>query len=92
MRIDMDLVIIASTAIILTAMGMIFSLVRRRVERQQLRAPGLEEIAARLERLEAGVDATAVEVERISEMQRFTTRLLSERAERDAVGIPRAGS
>jgi hypothetical protein len=92
MRIDMDLVIIASTAIILTAMGMIYSLVRRRVERQQLRAPGLEEIAARLERLEAGVDATAVEVERISEMQRFTTRLLSERAERDAVGIPRAGS
>jgi len=92
MRIDMDLVIIASTAIILTAMGMIYSLVRRRVERQQLRAPGLEEIAARLERLEAGVDATAVEVERIAEMQRFTTRLLSERAERDAVGIPRAGS
>jgi LDH2 family malate/lactate/ureidoglycolate dehydrogenase len=92
MHIDMDLVIIASTAIILTAMGMIYSLVRKRVERQQLRAPGLEEIAARLERLEAGVDATAVEVERISEMQRFTTRLLSERAERDAVGIPRAGS
>lgn len=92
MHIDMDLVIIASTAIILTAMGMVYSLVRKRVERQQLRAPGLEEIAARLERLEAGVDATAVEVERISEMQRFTTRLLSERAERDAVGIPRAGS
>jgi len=92
MHIDMDLVIIAGTAIILTGMGMVFSLLRKRVERQALRVPGLEEISARLERLEAGVDATAVEVERISEMQRFTTRLLSERAERDAVGIPRPGN
>mgnify|MGYP005839404371 CR=1 FL=1 len=91
MHIDMDLVIIATTAIILTGMGMAYSLVRRRFERQQLHGPGLEEIAARLERLEAGVEATAVEVERISEMQRFTTRLLSERGEREAAGLPRAG-
>ena len=35
---------------------------------------------ARLARLEHAVDAIAVEVERISEGQRFTTRLLSERA------------
>jgi len=34
----------------------------------------------RLARLEHAVDAIAVEVERISEGQRFTTRLLSERA------------
>jgi hypothetical protein len=32
----------------------------------------------RLERLEQGVDAIAIEVERISEGQRFVTRLLSE--------------
>jgi hypothetical protein len=32
----------------------------------------------RLERLEAGVEAIAIEVERISEGQRFVTRLLSE--------------
>jgi hypothetical protein len=31
-------------------------------------------------RIEQAVDAIAVEVERISEGQRFTTRLLSERA------------
>jgi hypothetical protein len=33
---------------------------------------------ARLERIEQAVDAIALEVERISEGQRFTTRLLSE--------------
>jgi hypothetical protein len=32
----------------------------------------------RLERIEQAVDAIAVEVERISEGQRFTTKLLSE--------------
>ena len=35
---------------------------------------------ARLERIEQAVDAIAVEVERISEGQRFTTKLLSERS------------
>ena len=33
---------------------------------------------ARLDRLEQAVDAIALEVERISETQRFTTKLLSE--------------
>ena len=36
------------------------------------------ETAQRLERLEASVDAIAIEIERISEGQRFVTRLLSE--------------
>jgi hypothetical protein len=34
---------------------------------------------ARLERMEQALDAIAIEVERISEGQRFTTKLLSER-------------
>jgi hypothetical protein len=34
----------------------------------------------RLERLEQGVDAIAIEIERVSEGQRFVTRLLSEAA------------
>lgn len=38
---------------------------------------GLEQ---RLERIEQAVDSIAIEVERISEGQRFTTKLLSERA------------
>ncbi|MGI9078148.1 MAG: hypothetical protein ACR2G6_12605 [Gemmatimonadaceae bacterium] len=38
----------------------------------------------RLARIEQAVDAIAIEVERISEGQRFTTRLLSERSKQDA--------
>ena len=37
------------------------------------------DVLARLDRMEQGIDAIAVEVERISEGQRFTTRLLAER-------------
>ena len=49
------------------------------------------EVTARLERIEHAIDAMAVEVERIAEGQRFTTKLLSERAaDRDA--LPRASS
>lgn len=43
------------------------------------------EVAARLERMEQAIDAVAVEVERIAEGQRFTTKLLSERAPAQSV-------
>ena len=36
------------------------------------------EVTARLERIEQSLEAVAIEVERISEGQRFTTKLLSE--------------
>lgn len=52
--------------------------------------PRLDEIAERLARLENAVDATSLEVERISEGQRFTTKLLSERA--GAVGTEKLRS
>jgi hypothetical protein len=38
------------------------------------------EVTARLERIEQAIDTIAIEVERISEGQRFTTKLLTERA------------
>jgi hypothetical protein len=38
------------------------------------------DVTSRLERIEQAVDAVAIEVERISEGQRFTTKLLTERA------------
>lgn len=47
-------------------------------------APGsLGQIDERLDRIEHAIDAMAVEVERISEGQRFTTRLLSDRGEQE---------
>jgi hypothetical protein len=48
--------------------------------------PASPETDHRLERIEQAIDAMAVEVERISEGQRFMTRLLSER--QDRVGLP----
>jgi hypothetical protein len=47
------------------------------------------EVAARLERMEQTLEAVAIEVERITEGQRFTTKLLSEgRSAGDARPIP----
>lgn len=51
---------------------------RKRVPKEGSAAT-LEEIAHRLARMEQAMDATAIEVERISEAQRFTTKLLVER-------------
>lgn len=51
----------------------------RRVERGEVGTRLPNEVAARLERMEQAIDSIAVEVERISEGQRFTTKLLSER-------------
>ena len=47
----------------------------------------LSTISGRLEKIEAAVDAIALEVERISESQRFTARLQSEQSPR----LPGAG-
>ena len=53
----------------------------------------LDEIVAHLNRLENSVDATALEVERISEGQRFTTKLLADRDGASAFADrPRGGS
>ena len=57
---------------------------RMDADSRQPRVPN--EVAQRLERMEQALEAVAIEVERISEGQRFTTRLLSEGAAR---GEPR---
>ena len=47
----------------------------------------LDEIVERLSRLENSVETTGLEVERISEGQRFTTKLLAERNTGVQVGV-----
>ena len=61
--------------------GIVISLIRRRGKAFPTGdlTGRLDQIAERLSRLETAVEATAVEVERISEGQRFTTRLLADR-------------
>ena len=50
-----------------------------------------KDVSDRLERMEQGIDAVAVEVERIGEGQRFVTQLMSDRAQRAAIpeSVPR---
>ena len=51
----------------------------KRMEREGSAQQVPADVTARLERMEQAIDSIAVEVERISEGQRFTTKLLSER-------------
>lgn len=58
-----------------------------RFERRGAAAAALPpEVSAHMQRLEQAIEAVAIEVERISEGQRYTTKLLSERASKERVG------
>lgn len=50
----------------------------RRMDRRGAVAPERPDVSARLERIEQAVDAVAIEVERISESQRFANQVMSE--------------
>jgi hypothetical protein len=52
---------------------------KSRAQRETLHAGRDPELVARIARVEQIVESTAIEIERISEGQRFTTRLLSEK-------------
>jgi len=60
----------------------------RRVERGPLEPSVPPEVSARLARMEQALDSIAIEVERISEGQRFTTKLLSERSRASSESSP----
>ncbi len=62
----------------------------RRMERRDELTPRARDMDARLERIERTIDAMAVEVERVSEGQRFVTRLLAEHPPDRAVVPPGA--
>lgn len=88
--------IIAITSGAVTAIG--YPLARAYAKRMESGAttPRIPaDVAARLERMEQAIDSIAVEVERISEGQRFTTKLLAERTPASAPALenppPRVG-
>lgn len=66
------------------AVSVAWAIFRRTMRPPAKRVQGAEG-GERLERLEAAVDAIAVEIERISEGQRFVTRLLTEQAPNSAL-------
>jgi hypothetical protein len=53
--------------------------IARRIDRGSTRMALSPDVSARLDRMEQAIDAIALEVERIAEGQRFTTKLLAER-------------
>ena len=54
--------------------------------KQAVRSPVAPDVQDRISRIEHAVDAIAIEVERMSEGQRFTTRLLAEKLGEPARG------
>ena len=69
---------------IVTSAGLVAILISAWVRVRGIRnsaSGGAPAIDKRLERMEQAIESVAVEVERISEAQRFTAKLLSDRAE-----------
>jgi hypothetical protein len=76
-----QIVAISIVGIIFICAPLAFGLMKmllRRASKSPVPPAALTETAQRLERLEGAVDTIAVEIERISEGQRFVTKLLSE--------------
>jgi hypothetical protein len=80
-RMDPDAVAALSAVFIIFVLAPIAFAATRMLWKRTSRTPAPAisgDAAKRLERLEQGMDAIAIEVERISEGQRFVTRLLSQ--------------
>ena len=73
--------------IVVLALGFpMIRLMSRRLDAQTALPVAPSDTTARLERIEQAIESMSVEVERIAEGQRFTTKLLSERASSARVG------
>ena len=74
----------AMVAVIVVGRPMVKAIAAKtEAEAKRPQIPG--EVLNRLERMEQSIDAIAVEIERISEGQRFTTKLLAETRQPDAL-------
>ena len=78
---SMLLVFLGLMALLGTIAKLGLAFVNRRRSEPSRSSVSLDEIARQIAELQQSVDATAVEVERLGEAQRFTTKLLAERPE-----------
>lgn len=81
---------IVFTLAVLMPMAIAFSRSLLRRTPKEKPSPQMLADAARLERMEQAIDSVAIEIERISEGQRFVTQLMAKRAEPVALGEGRA--
>jgi len=82
------MVFVGGIVFILAAVAILQPIVRafgRRFERSRESVQIDAETTAQLQRIEQAVDAMSVEIERLSEGQRFTTKLLAKRAESESM-------
>jgi hypothetical protein len=90
----MEIIRMFFTTVVILAFGIpIIRIIARRLDRGPVNPSIPVELTSRLERIEQGVEAMAIEIERISEGQRFTTKLLAEQhrtlAKPDAAAAPK---
>ena len=71
--------VISGVAVLAGAFAGAYFFGKSKGQRESLTASRDPELVARLTRVEQIVESTAIEIERISEGQRFTTKLLSEK-------------
>jgi hypothetical protein len=73
--------VVSSACILAGAFAGAYFFGKSRGQREVMLTTKDPDVLARLTRVEQIVEATAIEIERISEGQRFTTKLLSEKKE-----------
>jgi hypothetical protein len=85
--VPVGVVIIAIVAVAAGGTSQLLKIWLNRPRRADVPQTDLREIRDGLGQLQQAVDAIAIEVERLSEGQRFTTKLLSEKAREVAAGV-----
>ena len=86
LRFAQVMVVIASFSAFAVTMYIATRFALRALKKKEVQPSAMAQIdGTRFERLEQAVDAIAVEVERISEAQRFSAKLLSENSEQSRV-------
>ncbi len=86
--VDISIAFFLTMALIIIGLPLARAFARRMDRKSGGTAQIPSEVTAQLGHLSQAVDAIAVEVERISEGQRFTTRLLSEQRDAARVALP----
>ena len=77
-------IIVAIVAVFAVSMSGVLKIWLNRPGRSGIPQPEAKEIRDGLRQLQDAVDAIAIEVERLSEGQRFTTKLLADQAKKTA--------
>jgi hypothetical protein len=83
-----DIVIPIAGMVMVLLIPVAIAYARKMWRAPELPPPPSQDLIQRLERMEHAIDSIAVEVERISEGQRFTTKLLSDREAESARALP----